>query len=416
MAFYDNFIKSTVTPKQFWDEGIQELVNDQFTNASSIQFDVEEEDEFGSMTFHPVECRITSLVDAKTGQRNNDDYKKIIFRDLKKEPEYGTRYRFSDNIWMVFSTDNLKTPTSSAYLRRCNNVITIEDKYGNIRHEPCYIDYRITETQLFKEYTMDVPMGRIWVTAQLNKYTKDIDINDRFIFNGGVYKIRELNKFDRSRTMDKNTAYTISFYADVDAKNPADRFDIDVADYFDPPYSVEVLSNIRNGVGSKGTVECKVTFTDNSIVDEPIYYESTNKDVCIVNQYNGNYELVGVGECQIYCKLFNNMNIFDVVDVESLSENPNEIIDKIDPDIKYIKLNQTINYSIYSYKNGVRLSTKFDIQAYDIPDNYFSITTDGNNFSISYFRYCENGILKVVCTNLDTGNKTTLLIALGGVW
>ena len=175
MAFYDNYVSSISTPKNYWKEQLQEVVNQSFENASTIQFDIEEEDEFGSMMFHPVECRITSLVDAKTGQRNNDDYRKIIFKDLTKEPVIGTRYRFEDNIWMCFSTDNIKTDTSSAYLRRCNNVITTEDKYGKIHEEPCYIDYKVNETQLFQEYTMTTPAARIVVTCQTNKYTKDID-------------------------------------------------------------------------------------------------------------------------------------------------------------------------------------------------------------------------------------------------
>ena len=148
MAFYDFYMQAVSNPKQAWKEGFQALVDDQFENASTVQYDVEEEDGFGTLKFHSIECRINSLVDAKTGQRVNDDYKKIIFPDLDKAPDLGTRYRFDNNIWIVFSTDNIKTDTSSAYLRRCNNVLTIEDKYGVIHHEPCYIDYKVTETQL----------------------------------------------------------------------------------------------------------------------------------------------------------------------------------------------------------------------------------------------------------------------------
>lgn len=416
MAFYDNFVKSTVAPKQYWREQLQEMVNQQFDNASTIQYDVEEEDAFGTLTFHPIECRITTLVDAKTGQRVNDDYKKIIFKDFVKNPDLGTRYRFDNNIWMVFSTDNIKTETSSAYLRRCNNVITTEDKYGNIHQEPCYIDYKITETQLFKEYTMDVPAGRITVTTQLNKYTENIDINKRYIFNGNVYKVRERNKFDRNYTFDKNSATTVTFQADVDSINSSDRFDIDVADYFEPAYIVHSEENISNVVGYNNTISAFVTFVNDDIVDEPLYFESTNINICRVNQYNGNFELVGVGQCKIYCRMFNNPNIFSIINVNVVDTKPDEVIDVIEPNVNYIKLNQPQTYYVYSYKNGVKLNTKFDIKAYDVPDNYFNITCTDNSFTILYTRYYEDGILKIVCTNLDSNKSTELLIELGGVW
>lgn len=416
MAFYDNFVKSTVTPKQYWIEQLQEMVSEQFDNASTIQYDIEEEDSFGSMTFHPVECRITTLVDAKTGQRVNDDYKKIIYKDLTKNPDLGTRYRFDNNIWMVFSTDNIKTPTSSAYLRRCNNVITTEDKYGNIHQEPCYIDYKITETQLFKEYTMDVPAGRISVIVQNNKYTSDIAINKRYIFNGNVYKVREMNKFDRNYTFNKDSATTISFYADVDAINPADRFDIDVADYFVPAYKVNSDTEIENIAGYSNTISAFVTFVNDEVVDEPLYFESTDITVCRVNQYNGNFELVGVGQCEIYCRMFNNPNIYSIIKVIVAENIPDEVIDIIEPKVNYIKLNQPQTYYIYSYKNNKKLNTKFDIKAYDVPDNYFTMECTDNSFTILYTRYYEDGLLKIICTNLDNNEQTEFLIELGGVW
>jgi len=415
MAFYDNFCKSILTPKQYWVQGMQEKVNQEFENASTVEYDVEEEIRFGSLEFAPVECRITSLVDAKTGQRVNDDYKKIIYNDLNKKPELGTRYRFDNNIWMVFSTDNLKTVTSSAYLRRCNNTLNIEDKYGLIHHEPCYIDYSLTETQPYKEYTMDVPSGRIGVTCQLNQHTQDIGINRRFVFNDNVYKIRERHKFDRQYTFDKDSAKTLSFYADVDAIADADRMDIGVADYFDPMFVVETVEEIKNVVGFSDKLHHKVLFMDDT-TDESVFYETSDDKVCKINQYNGKFECVGVGTCKLYCRMFNNPKICSVTNVEVVATQSSVAVDIISPEVTYLKLNQKQQYSIYSYLDGVQLDTKFDIQAYDIPENYFDLESDGNNFAVLYHRLYSDGILKIVCTNLDTGEKTILLLELGGIW
>lgn len=176
MSYYSNFVITNKNPKQKWKDGLQALVDKEFTNASSFTEDVEEEIEFGSLEFKPINVRVNSLVDAKTGQRINDDYKKIIFPDLDYQPVIGTRYRFDNNIWIVFSTDNVKTDTSAVYVRRCNNTMNTQDKYGNIHREPCYIDYKVTENQLFRNYSIDIPSGRIWIKHLVpifkNKYRK----------------------------------------------------------------------------------------------------------------------------------------------------------------------------------------------------------------------------------------------------
>lgn len=419
MAYYDSFMTCNYArPKQYWQEQLQEMVNQEFENASTTQYDIEEEVAFGTLKFKTLsECRITTLVDAKTGQRVNDDYKKIIFKDLNKALEIGTRYRFDNNIWMVFSTDNIRVDTSSAYLRRCNNVLTMEDKYGNIHQEPCYIDYKITESQLFKEWTMDVPQGRIYVTCQLNQNTQDVDINKRYIFNDNVYKVRERSKFDRQQTFNQNSVPVISFYADVDEKSSSDRFDIEVADYFETAYKVHTPEEIVCVLGTDDKMSKSVTFVEDvEVFDEPVLFESSNLDVCKINQYNGKYQCVGIGECIITCRLYHNTNILSKTKIKVVDVKEDVITDTVLPDIHYIKLNQTLTYSIYHYINGEKTDTKFNIQAYNVPENYFTINTTDNSFTIKYNRLCTDGLLKVVCENLDNGEKTDFYIELGGVW
>lgn len=419
MAYYDGFLACNhAQPKSYWKEQLQELVNREFSNASTTQYDIEEEVEFGTLEFKTLdECRITSLVDAKTGQRVNDDYRKITYKDLSKAPELGTRYRFDNNIWIVFSTDNVRTDTSSAYLRRCNNVLVTEDKYGNIHKEPCYIDYKITESQLFKEWTMDVAQGRIYVTCQLNQNTQDVDVNKRYIFNGTVYKVRNRSKFDRQRTFEKDSVPVLSFYADVDEKSNADRMDIEVADYFEPAYKVHTPTELTCTLGTDDKMTKSVTYVENEeVFDEPVIFESSNIDVCAINQYNGKYQCVGVGECVITCKLFHNTDIFSQTTINVVEEKEDDITDVIAPDIHYIKLNQTLTYSIYHYINNKKTDTKFKIMAYDVPENCFTINSTDNSFTINYYRLCTDGLLRIVCENLDNGEATDFYIELGGVW
>lgn len=414
MSYYNTFLKSSKTPSEFHRTALQEFVDYEFDNASTYYTDVEEEIAFGTLKFKPCTVRINTIVDAKTGQRVNDDYKKIIFKDLTYSPRLGTRYRFNDNIWIVFSTDNTKTDTSSVYVRRCNNTINTQDKYGNIHKEPCYIDYKITETQPFRELRIDVPNGRIWVQCQYNEWTKNIDVNSRFMFGGNTYKLRERHKFDRTKTFEDSSIPTISFYADYDEIAPDDNIELEVANYKEYKYAITVPNEISGSVGNTGKINYSVSL-DGTMIDEEVLFESTNEEILKVDS-DGNYIMVGIGDCNIIVKLKNN-NSFNTSAKVSVSDASIIIYkDVIEPEIRTIKINKTQNYTIYEYKNNTREDTKFDIKCYDVPEKNYLFETDGNNFSITNLKTTENYLLKVVCTNQRTLKENIIYIKLGGLF
>lgn len=414
MSYYDTFIKSSLSPKDYYKIGLQELVDYTFDNASTYCEGIEEEMSFGTLQFKQCNVRVTTLVDAKTGQRVNDDYKKIIFKDINYNPSLGTRYRFDDNIWIVFSTDNMKTDTSAIYVRRCNNTMNWQDDYGKIHREPCIIDYKVNETQPFRQQKVDIPTGRIWVQCQLNDWTKSVNINNRFIFNGNPYKIRELHKFDKTKTFDENSSNIISFYADYDLKATDDNFELEIANY--KKYSYEIISEDRI-IGKIGDVN-KISYSvvlNNDIINESVSFESDNTDITTVDS-NGNYQIISSGECNIVLKMINNNDITKNIKVISSEDIKDEYNDVITPNIKNIKLNQTQDFYIYEYKNGVVQDTTFDISCCNIPCSNYKFKTDGNKFFITNLKTTEDRLLKIICVNNRNNNETIIFIKLGGVF
>ena len=101
MPFYDGFmIVNNAPPSVKWRRHLQDTVDKQFENASTWWDDIYEEKEFGSdkidqisnpeileEVFNKIEARITSLIDAKSGQRDNDDYKQIIYKNTSYKPK-----------------------------------------------------------------------------------------------------------------------------------------------------------------------------------------------------------------------------------------------------------------------------------------------------------------------------------------
>ena len=84
MSYYNSFVRINNPPSKEYREFYQELVNYSFENASTYYSDIGVEVEFGTLDFKPCDARITTLVDAKTGQRVNDWAKMALVRYVRK--------------------------------------------------------------------------------------------------------------------------------------------------------------------------------------------------------------------------------------------------------------------------------------------------------------------------------------------
>lgn len=405
MSYFDTFVKSSKNPKEKWKDGLQELVNKSFENASTYQTDVEVEIGFGILEFEPIICRVTTIIDAKTGQRVNDDYKKLIFPDLDYLPKLGTRYRFENNIWLVINTDDIKTDTAAVYVRRCNNTMNFQDKYGNIHKEPCYIDYKVTENQLFREYSMDVASGRIMIQCQKNSWTTPIDINDRFVFGDDLYKIRNRARFDRTETFDNDSNTMVTYYADYDNEANYDNVYLGVADYKEYNYRIETIDQITNMFDFSGKIDWAV-YCNDDLVDEPVFWESTDPNIAKIDPYTGVFEFLSVGNCSFIVTMINKQDVKKSIEIEvvtSMKILPEVVIEP--NNIVKIPINNSVKYTVYEYINGDKTDSTFNILTSGLGTEYYHIETDGdestgsNVFIITSMKPNRTNLLKVTCVN-----------------
>lgn len=417
MKYYDTFISNTPEPYDRWHDAMQALIDKTFTNSSTYQKSgIEEEIAFGTLEFKPIICRVTTLIDATTGQRVNDDYRKIIFPDTKHCPELGTRYRFENNIWIVYSLENILTATSSVYVRRCNNTINTEDKYGNIHKEPCVIDYKINETQLQRSTEMEVPNSRLQVFCQDNVYSDRFSINNRFIFGSSVYKIRSRGDYDLRETFNSGSQKIINFYVDLDNISDDDRFDLGIANYVEHNYTAIITTgNIENVIGFTGKLNAQVLL-DGEETDEEVIWESTSPSVAEIDPYTGEFKLLKLGECGFIATMVNKPDVTSAVQVKVSNVLPMVSKIVIDPVSKFVKLNARQTFSVYEYVNNVATNTAFTFTFSGANSRYYKISdVDGNHFTVLNLRPSDERLI-VSCVS-DTSNTriTEFEIELGGL-
>lgn len=213
---------------EYYKRNLQDKIDD-VHEFSSDTFDIGFEEVEGTLEFKNIVCRINHAINPKTGHNLGDDFKDLKFFDVYSNRYMGQRYRFDDNIWITTNTDNYHYATQSAIVRRCNNVLSYITPDGQIVREPCIIGYSIKYANIYYNTTADIPQGTVVVTAQSNKFTQNVEINDRFILNKQTFKVKSITDYLRSNTEGFLSTPIIEMEMFVDAIAPDDDFYLGVA-------------------------------------------------------------------------------------------------------------------------------------------------------------------------------------------
>lgn len=239
----------------------------QFRNAYNW-FDIEEEVGFGTQEYKTYKVRTTYVLIPGTGTKLSDDWRTVIF-NVGHKCKMGRRYRYFDNIWLTVNTEEYGTPTDNCIIRRCNSFITMKDKYGNIHKEPCAIDPNLKYGNVYYNNSVNIAQGTVKVWMQLNDYTKNIEINNRFILGySEVYKVISIVNYMSDNTFDSYGCPLLEVEMKVDTKQ--------IGDYFEESYS-----------GSELTVETNSEINFIGITPQEYNIPQGEKITYTCNYFNG---------------------------------------------------------------------------------------------------------------------------------
>lgn len=196
----------------YYIESLQHKVDREWLYRYNV-IDIEEEKEkplqYSSRRydFSPVEAVIQHVISDK-GEKLADDWKQLVFKDVRYKAIRGKRYRFSldyeqnvqwteaekqqnSSIWLTVNSDSVSA-TGAPVVRRCNSNLVFAGSptmdINNIveRHiEPCIIEDDLKYINIYTNDVVALNQAEIYATMQYNYYTKNIKPNDRF-FVGNV--------------------------------------------------------------------------------------------------------------------------------------------------------------------------------------------------------------------------------------
>lgn len=110
-----------------------------------------------------------------------EDYKKVLFQDLKYLVRIGDYIEFDDNCWIVIDTDsNLR---NSAIVEKCNYTLKWIDKFNKIHKMPCYAENATFYSLGVKFEDVNTPDLKLKITMPWNKKSKGLYLGQRFLFH-----------------------------------------------------------------------------------------------------------------------------------------------------------------------------------------------------------------------------------------
>jgi hypothetical protein len=219
----------------------QALLNEQFSVATDV-FKITEEYVFASGSYIDLTVRIVGAVDASTGEKLSDDFKKLLFQNINYTVSLGKKFYFDNNFWLTVNTEGIKNLSSTCVVRRLNNTLRWVDDLGNIWEESCAIDYQIKRAldQVGAANDLILPGGYITVYCQLNSKTRNIKGGKtRFLFgnenNWVCYRVAGdgVRNFLNLQTSNNNSAQLLVLEMSINYVNAdTDDLVLGIADKF----------------------------------------------------------------------------------------------------------------------------------------------------------------------------------------
>lgn len=233
LKFYNAYLKSLAkTPVEDWREITQQMIYDVWEDTSTVTT-IQGQTSLGSLTFGPESIQLNSVINPKTGKDFGDDFRKIIYKTLfdnelppsiipsskflvqsvggvelyrfqtidgedflvrSSNRWLGKYYQFNGFTWLTTNTNTEIGSSASAILTRCNNWLKWLDADGKLHQWECVFQRNLTSTNfdMGSEGVAEVQADTL-IKVQRNDETSQIPFNQRFLFDGHAFKVKQIN-------------------------------------------------------------------------------------------------------------------------------------------------------------------------------------------------------------------------------
>lgn len=192
----------------------QALLDEQFETLGNV-YEIEEESIKGSNLYSPILASVSTVESIRTKNYAVDDFRNLLFRDIKHDTWIGKRYRFGDNVWLTINVATINTIINNTLVQRCNNVVRwIDEETGEIYSEPCVVGEKASMVRTEQGAHIQVIDGQLSLIMQYNNISKNIKINHRIKLGSRTFVVKLVNDWERQSTF-KNDVGLLTLELDV---------------------------------------------------------------------------------------------------------------------------------------------------------------------------------------------------------
>ena len=392
-SYTDNIAQ---TPKEYW-EGLHQATLDTMWNDTTQVYTIKEQ---SALPFEDKYTEYEAWVSTVSDDLINyskvySDFVRLLYKDLSHKQNYkGQYYKFAldgehEETYICYDRMNLSTLTADFKVVRCNNVLTWRDEYGNIITLPCYLGTDVTSTNNLIGKDGIVPNARMIILVQANEFTKSIVKNQRFMFeHSTAFKVEEVNNFMQEQGTNGQVT-CVKIYINYSAITPNDNTELNVCDYYDVGYTLEInQDNIEQVNGFNGTLTATVKNLDEVVENMEVIWETSDKTVITIDS-EGNYNVVGLNgdKATITCYLKENKDVKDSIIIQVISAPITNKIIVVNPNkVNLLKERQSIVFIPKVYDEGNELTDPVTCIPSGAKPYCYTLTTVMNGYLLTILK------------------------------
>ncbi len=386
LSFYDSWRKVSSTPSEYWNESLQAFINEQFENASNV-YNIQKLNTLTNL-YEDIIVRLDLPYKLEQNSSRADDFRKVTFKNNNKPPVIGDMYKIDNDYWICVDKKNLKYPTISCIIQRCNNTITLVK--NNITYNiPCCVEGSVQLYRLRLEenkYLSNVD-DNIIIRVPNNSTTILMNVND-------VYKIGKWN-------------YKLTNISDVVEPGLLIlKFEIVFDEQELPTYTISILNGESLQIAQSQSLTLNVgVYEDGELLTTPPPYSFVSSDETIATVNNsGVITFLSTGNVNITVNLDSNTEIQDTIAIEVIEVETDNITYKIIGEDEIIN-EYSEHYTVQKLNNGSVVSGEFTFSVVGgtaTSNDYTLSIIDGNNVNIT----AKNKNVSIILRAIDSSDIT----------
>lgn len=362
-----------------------------------------------------IYVRVLSSKKTNGLSKKKDDYRKIIFQDLKYISNIGDYIQFDNMYWLIIDKDdNLK---NSVTVEKCNSFLKWQDKYGNIYKYPCVsVQDTFYNTGVNITKPMTLGDGKLTIWVNYNKNTSKIRRDKRFIIGNHSYKVTN----DDITTSVLNDVGIMALVMEETEEIHGDDFENQLANNSIEPLQIIIegkdLIKINDSIKLNSIVR-----RGNEVIKEDVVWTSSDNNIVKVDD-NGIITGVNKGQCEITCQLRNNPNISDKITIEVKEDIQNNITYEFTTDFDYSPfevpkgMGQTITIHKYNNGNEVEGNFKFELDLKGVKEKDIEFKIINNSIYIKNLNISKKTLIELIAIDIDNNEIIKKELILKGLF